>query len=132
LRYKHISLENMPNSKTHLIIGAGTGAVVNVLLQTDRMTMDHTLKFDWNELLLCTAIGAGAGLLPDILEPADSPNHRAFFHSIAMAALVAYSITGKHTKKWSPTTLLFWGVASVAYLSHLGADACTPKSIRLI
>lgn len=114
------------------MIGAATGAAINIFLQGDRMAMDRTLKFDWGEFLLCTAIGAGAGLLPDILEPADTPNHRAFFHSIAMAALVAYSFTGKHTKKWSATTLLFWGIAGMAYISHLGTDACTPKSIGLI
>ena len=36
------------------------------------------------------AAGAGAGLLPDLLEPADSPNHRLFFHSLAAAGIVGW------------------------------------------
>jgi membrane-bound metal-dependent hydrolase YbcI (DUF457 family) len=122
----------MPNRNTHLIIAGVAGATVNVLIQLDRMAMDRTREFHWGEFLFCASIGAVAGLLPDILDPATTPNHRAFFHSISAAALVAYTITGKHTKKWSATTLLFFIILGVGYLSHLGADACTPKSIRLI
>ena len=122
----------MPNTKAHLIIGGAAAAGVNILLQGERMAMDKNVEFDWGELVLCTAVGAGAALLPDILEPAHSPNHRAFFHSLTAAVLVAYCLTGKHTKSWSASTLLLMTVVGVGYLSHLGADACTPKSIRFI
>lgn len=122
----------MPDAKTHLIIGAATGAVVNAVMQADRMAADGSFKIDWAELLLCAALGAGAGLLPDILEPAETPNHRAFLHSVGMAVLVAYMITGEHTKRWSATTLMLVTITGIGYLSHLGADACTPKSIRLL
>lgn len=122
----------MPNTKTHLIVGGATGAAVNVLMQLDRMAMNPAAKFDWLELALCTAAGGVAALLPDLLEPANSPSHRAFFHSATASALVAYGFTGNHTKECSPETLLLLGVVGCGYLSHLALDAGTPKSIPII
>lgn len=122
----------MPNAKTHLLIGAAVGAIVNGVTQIDHMRHDPFSKFDWGEFLLCTAASATASLIPDLLEPADSPNHRRFFHSLAMTALVAYAITGKHTRAWPAAKLLFLGIMALGYLSHLAADACTPRSIRFV
>jgi membrane-bound metal-dependent hydrolase YbcI (DUF457 family) len=124
--------EIMPNAKTHMVVGAATGALVNVAMQFGRMAVNPATKFEWGELLICTVAAGGAALLPDLLEPANSPNHRAFFHSLAMAALVAYVITGKHTGKWPAIISLVIGAAGLGYLSHLAADATTPKSINLI
>jgi membrane-bound metal-dependent hydrolase YbcI (DUF457 family) len=121
----------MPNAKTHLIVGAAVGATVNVAIQFGRMAINPEEKFDWGEFLICTGAASIAALLPDVLEPANSPNHRAFFHSLAMAVLVAYVITGKHTGKWPAIITLVVGAAGIGYLSHLAADAGTPKSINL-
>jgi membrane-bound metal-dependent hydrolase YbcI (DUF457 family) len=115
-----------------LILGGATGATVNFAFQIVRMTNNQDTQFDWGELLLCAAVGGVAGLIPDILELADTPNHRGFFHSITAAALVAYLITGEHTGKWSDAALAILTAAGGAYLSHLAADATTPKSIDLI
>ena len=115
-----------------MIIGAATGAVVNVAMQAGRKALNPRTPFDWGEFLICTGAASLAALAPDILEPADSPNHRAFFHSIAMAAIVAYAMTGKHTRKWPAIVTVIAGAAGVGYLSHLAADAGTPKSINLV
>jgi hypothetical protein len=48
------------------------------------------------ELLLATGVGMVVGLLPDLLEPALHPNHRQFFHSYAVTALLAHA---DNTKK---------------------------------
>lgn len=80
-------------------------------------------------------IGYAAGTLPDILEPATSPNHRKFLHSLAMAGLVSWSVY----RLWEmqPATeqekFLRWlGLAmGGAYLGHLMMDSATPKSLPL-
>jgi membrane-bound metal-dependent hydrolase YbcI (DUF457 family) len=122
----------MPNAKTHLIIGGLTGAVVNAQLQLDRLSADPNGRFDWGELLLCMAAAGAAALLPDLLEPATTPNHRSFCHSVTAAALVAYAVSGTHTKECSQSEFLLLTMLGLGYLSHLAADATTPRSITLI
>jgi len=121
----------MPNAKTHLIIGGLTGAAVNIHLQLNRLDADESATFDWGELLVCAVASGAAALLPDILEPATSPSHRKFCHSLAMAGLVAYAITGEHTKKCTAKDVLLLTMLGLGYLSHLACDATTPKSIDL-
>jgi membrane-bound metal-dependent hydrolase YbcI (DUF457 family) len=119
----------MPGFTTHFVIGAATGAAVNTICQQSRRKGQPESKFDFGELCVCSlAAGAGA-CVPDLLEPADSPFHRKFFHSVVAAALVAYIISGKHTSRlgW-PERLLLWMIG-LGYLSHIVADARTPRSI---
>ena len=122
----------MPNAKAHLIVGAITGAAVNLHLQLERSGPERTVRFDWGELLICSAAAGAAALLPDLLEPATTPNHRKFFHSLTMAALVAYAMTGRHTKKLSAKDLLLLTMIGMGYLSHLAADATTPRCISIV
>jgi len=74
--------------------------------------------------------------LPDLLEPATSPNHRQFFHSVAFAALLAWGLYTLH--KWEPqdSAEKFWKavgmLAMSGYLIHLALDATTAKSLPLI
>lgn len=76
------------------------------------------------------------GTLPDLLEPATSPNHRQFFHSLFFAALVGYGIYRAY--KWEPETSegkVIRGVcliAAGAYLVHLALDATTMRSLPAI
>lgn len=117
----------MPNGKTHFIAGAVVGATVNVLVQSTEMAMDYDRPFDWGEFFLCTGAGAFAGLGPDILEPATSPNHRRFFHGVIVAALVAWAISGKHTLKLSRAARLALWVFGTSYLSHIALTAPLPS-----
>lgn len=88
-----------------------------------------------------TAILAGGvavlcGSLPDLIEPATSPHHRQFFHSLAFAALGFEGL--RRVYRWQPEddfervvrglTLIAGG----AYLIHLAMDATTPMSVPLI
>lgn len=74
--------------------------------------------------------------LPDLIEPATSPNHRGFFHSIAFATLIG--LTLNELRQWEPKTdsERFWkGVALLAgsaYLIHLALDFTTRQSLPLI
>lgn len=82
---------------------------------------------------------AGAGIaalltkLPDVLEPAVTPNHRQFFHSLAFAGLLIWG--WKAIYDWQPKTDdgRFWRrvamIGAGAYLCHLALDATTPRSL---
>ena len=120
------------NTKQHLVIGAGLGAVLYWVDHLDKKSDDHRAKFDWGECLGHVAICAFGAMVPDIIEPADSPNHRGFFHSVAAAALAVYAtkrVLGYHTSR--ETQRLVFLLAG-GYLSHLAADSTTPKSIELV
>jgi hypothetical protein len=58
--------------------------------------------------------------LPDILEPATSPNHRVFFHK--------WETETESDKFWRSVGLL----SASAYLIHLALDFTTRKSLPLI
>lgn len=74
--------------------------------------------------------------LPDILEPATSPNHRQFFHSVAFAGLLC--IAFDELGKWQPESAdgeflkALGQVAIPAYLIHLFLDSLTSKSLPLV
>ncbi len=125
-------MKSTRNAKTHFIAGAVVGAAVNLTIQIAHMAMDYDRPFDWNEFFLCTGAGAFAGLGPDNLEPATSPNHRQFFQTILSAALIAWAISGKHTLKLSRATRLALWAFGIGHLSHIALDCTTPKRINLI
>jgi membrane-bound metal-dependent hydrolase YbcI (DUF457 family) len=83
-----------------------------------------------------TGLAAVATNLPDILEPAVTPHHRQFFHSLAFAGLLIAA--GKALYDWQPETDegRFWRKAGLiglgAYLCHLALDATTPRSLPLL
>lgn len=74
--------------------------------------------------------------LPDILEPATSPRHRKFFHSLAFAALLGVGL--KKLYDWEPDSdwdslLRLSGLLlGAAYLAHLARDAFTEASLPLV
>jgi membrane-bound metal-dependent hydrolase YbcI (DUF457 family) len=76
------------------------------------------------------------GTLPDIVEPATSPHHRQFFHSIAFATLLGFGMYKLY--KWDPKTpkaeifRLAGLIAGGAYLFHLALDATTKRSLPMI
>jgi membrane-bound metal-dependent hydrolase YbcI (DUF457 family) len=122
----------MPCAKEHLIIGLAVGAAVNGIIQRLECLNDPAKRFDWGELIICSVASGAAALLPDILEPANSPNHRKFFHSIVAAGLVAYATSGRHTDNYPKSARKILVVLGVGYLSHLALDCTTPRAIDLI
>ena len=98
------------------------------------------LPVDPKDRLAHTAAAATAGWslasLPDLVEPATSPNHRQFFHSVAFGVVVGVGVYRLY--KWEPRTdggkLLRWlGLAGgAAYLIHLTLDATTKRSLPLV
>ena len=78
----------MPNYKEHanmgVIVGGIAGMAINFISQTRQTNNNENQKFNLSELLLSgvggAIIGKIGGVLPDILEPANNPHHRKFFH----------------------------------------------------
>jgi membrane-bound metal-dependent hydrolase YbcI (DUF457 family) len=81
-------------------------------------------------------LGTLFGTLPDILEPADHPNHRQFFHSFVFAGALGY--TGFKLYKWKPEepwqeiVRMIGLIAIGAYLIHLAMDSTTPRSLPVV
>lgn len=120
------------NARGHAVLGALAGVAINGVFQNLEMKSDPTKKFDWAECAMSGVIGAGIGLVPDLLEPAVNPHHRQFFHSVAFGLLVMYACRGKHTAEYSRGMRALLLCVAGAYVSHLIADAMTPRGIRLL
>lgn len=128
------------NSKQHLAAGAVAGGGANLAWQLYKIFdaqnppkgfWETFERIDFFELALFTVGGAAIAALPDILEPATNPNHRALFHSLACGGAVAYGAFGKHTNKLSPNSKHALHVAALSYLSHLLLDSGTPKGLPI-
>ena len=122
----------MANFKTHFLVGAATGAVANLVKQASQKALDPGREFSWYELLAWSAAGGAIASIPDLLEPATSPNHRGFFHSIAFGALAIFALKGKHLDRIDSEVKELLGLAAYSYLSHLFLDATTPKGLPII
>lgn len=118
----------MANRAEHELWGGITGAIVAIL---DK----DTSRFAANPFA-GAIVGHFASRIPDLLEPATSPNHREFFHS-----WVAFSILGcgiYKTYKWKPECewkkllKLLLLVGGCAYASHLVLDSRTNRSLPVI
>ena len=82
------------------------------------------------------AISALLTNLPDVLEPATSPNHRAFFHSLAFAAMLGIGL--HRLSQWETRSEQdkFWKylgmLAGSACLIHLALDFTTRRSLPIV
>jgi hypothetical protein len=135
----------MPDLPTHQRKAALTSGIADLARQFEQIwnypwpsrdlsELAHRFaeRFDPFELLVAMGIGTACAGLPDIIEPATSPFHRGFFHSVLMGVIVAYAAFGSHTQKLSPDARLLLCLAALAYLHHLYSDSQTPMGIRLI
>ena len=131
----------MPNFKKHVTVGAVVGGGGNFLWQLSQLyasaeppknLWDALGQIDYGKVAIFAAGGAACAALPDILEPATSPNHRELFHSISCAGVVSYGAFGKHSQAWSVEDRHAIRMAALSYLSHLWLDGETPKGLPFI
>ncbi|MCV2883436.1 metal-dependent hydrolase [Aestuariibacter sp. AA17] len=120
----------MANGYAHSFAGTAVGLAVPLM---DKDTIKETPEL----LVAGPLVGNFFGKLPDIIEPAfKNPNHRQFFHSIALLAAVGYGV--KKAYDWQPEDRfekVIRGIllcAGAGYLSHLALDAITPRSHPLV
>nr|WP_315848154.1 metal-dependent hydrolase [uncultured Rhodoferax sp.] len=118
------------NGPTHRLV-AGASIAAAAIYHEQRSGEEPTAM-----PLAAGTFGALCTNLPDILEPATSPNHRKTFHSVTCAAVIAIGM--KKAWDWTPEddfgrfarfVLL---VAGAGYLTHLALDATTKRSLPLI
>ncbi|MEW6158999.1 MAG: metal-dependent hydrolase [Verrucomicrobiota bacterium] len=135
----------MPNKGTHVVIAAGTGVTLDLLLQYFSHRLDNIgrppemrtpFEPNWAEVGVVGLACVGGALMPDGMEPATDPNHRAVCHSVLAGAVVAIPVACKFQemkengcRELLPRAALAFGVG---YLTHLGADALTPKGLPLV
>ena len=141
----------MPNRAEHQGIAPTFQAVVEVFRKP---------ALHWRDRLPDLAgAAAGAtfgGTLPDLLEPATSPNHRQFAHGVLPATAVACfarrqikegvealyrwaeeapvsGVEDGELPRWMRFAIAgFCRAVSTGYISHLVADATTPRGLPLI
>lgn len=118
------------NGPTHQLAGA-----IAALVMTQNDTSEKSSAL--HHPAAAIPIGAFLGKLPDMIEPAlGNPNHRQFFHSIAVLGLLAAGM--RKVYHWEPqdeVEKIIRGVLLVggaAYLSHLALDALTSRSLPLV
>jgi len=116
------------NSNVHFVVGAGVSAVV--YLGFCRCTNRKATV--WG-VLGASLAGAVVASVPDLLEPAVHPNHRAFFHSLAALGLSAWAgLSTPGDPRFSQDDKLAVLLVSLAYVSHLILDGFTPRSLPLV
>jgi len=118
----------MANTKKHAIWGFLVGTTASALIQKLQNN-----EVNWGRAAGFGLLGAGVAVLPDILEPAVSPRHRAFAHSTVFGG----TIVGFTKKAWDSSELPDSQkeetvCVALAYLSHLALDASTPASLPII
>jgi membrane-bound metal-dependent hydrolase YbcI (DUF457 family) len=130
----------MPNFKKHAVAGGSIGltltAIVNLLQQQNRKKNNSSYKFNWGELIIKSlaggGIGAFCGVLPDFLEPASSPNHRKFFHSITAATAIGAGMVKANKSNLPGSHKELINLVGTCYLSHLLLDGETISGLPLV
>jgi membrane-bound metal-dependent hydrolase YbcI (DUF457 family) len=120
------------NGKQHRQIGAVAGAFFTIAKHYFEKADNPEKEFPWGELALNTGIGYVLGSLPDWIKPAVHSHHRKFFHSTVAGAGVAYGAFGEHARNWDEEFKVPVQGTALAYISHLVADATTPRGIALV
>lgn len=131
----------MANFKKHVVVDAAVAGGANLIYQVVRLYAstrppanfwDALTKVRWGRVAVFAAAGGAIAALPDLLEPAYHPNHRALFHSVCCGGALAYGAFGKHAERWRDDERHAVRAGALAYLSPLFLDAGTPKSLPLI
>lgn len=116
------------NGPTHALVGAAVGGggyyvACKVLLKEPSL----------EGFMLSAGAGLAVACLPDILEPAVHPNHRAFFHSLVFNGIVTI-LLWRRLSNPNVSTLekITLSVLGSAYVSHPLLDATTPQGLPTI
>jgi membrane-bound metal-dependent hydrolase YbcI (DUF457 family) len=118
----------MPNAKEHMVFAAGVGLVGYAV-----HCAYFRLEFNIGEALLATGTCVLGSLIPDGLEPAVSPCHRAVAHSLGAGALGVRTMAEAWKQTQNPNKLdFFFGFLALGYVSHLILDARTAKGLPLL
>lgn len=101
-------------------IGAIAGGFAYAGYYTYRKNQDENYEFNPLTLGMFILAGVAGGRLPDLLEPANDPNHRKFWHSMTCAGVLNVGHCFLPAPLQPATLPLLFG-----YNSHLLADSTT-------
>src|SRR5258705_13871148 len=113
----------MPNRGTHAVIG------LTSTLAWEAKRADTDGQDDY--ALARVGLGTFASIAPDLIEPALSPRHRKFAHSILVCASLIYLVSRLCSNGPQRPVHRFLSTMAVGYLSHLGADLWTAAGLPL-
>lgn len=149
----------MPNRKTHVGVGAGSGGIAALAKSQGQRPEDRIL-----EIIGGALAGAGGARLPDIVDPPTWPGHRSLGHGVVPSGIGLAAALAK-IDEWQgtlrdlaeqqavqrgsteTTTAQIWhGILELllrllagavvglpaGYASHLLLDATTTKSLPLV
>jgi hypothetical protein len=135
----------MPNRNVHKSAGAILGPLVYLTIQNN---LQQKEKVALGELLLSYGIGLSTSRIPDILEPAIHPNHRAFYHSLTFAGITGFvgfkalqdlnvhwfERKALGIQQWSKFEILdvIIVIGAGSILLHLIMDGFTKKGLNII
>ncbi|MEY2408856.1 MAG: inner membrane protein [Verrucomicrobiota bacterium] len=116
----------------HRRAGFWTAGIVNWHMQAAAVALGHQRFVNWAEVLVVGFLGIPVACLADILEPALSPRHRGFFHSVLVVLLciVGFFAWCKYFDP-SPGSRRLVASLGVAFLSHHFLDSLTPSGLPL-
>ncbi len=121
----------MPNSKEHLESGIAL-SIADVILSKSNYTNN---EIDYRriiaDLILKIPIGMFGSVLADLLEPANNPNHREFFHSISFAIFLLIVYFFVDTSSLDQKLKEIIKLIIIEYWVHLGLDSRTPKGLPI-
>lgn len=116
----------MPNFNVHFTVGIIVGIITLSILHDQNDFVSGPLS-----IFVAIALSTIGSILPDIIEPARNPNHRAFFHSVLV--LIITILLSYYLLKCVDSAKMFMvGFLVIGYVSHLALDFMTPKSLPLI
>ena len=117
----------MSNLKNHMLIGSIAGLAV--------YGVSKCLKkepFILNDAFAAAVIGSAFAVVPDVIEPANNPNHRSICHSlVAGTVLIEVLIRRLRSQNLSHENELL-DIIVGGYLSHLILDETTPKGLPIL
>lgn len=123
----------MAGRRKHAAYGAGVGAGVGIAaalimakITGQPITFGGVAQYAAGGALL----GVAGAMIPDLLEPATSPNHRGGWHTAEAGAALALATGITLTQPQLFVPVLTLGVPAVAgYNSHLFLDSKTPQGL---
>jgi len=118
----------MPNNDEHTLVGGLLGLMCYFGHKNLTGTKPSLLGAAGS-----TVLGAAAGSLPDMIEPATSPQHRGLFHSASVGLGLTYLLRkAARSETLSREEKLVTAILGLGYLSHLSLDSRTSQGLPLI
>jgi membrane-bound metal-dependent hydrolase YbcI (DUF457 family) len=125
----------MPNHQEHLAKGMTYSAAFELLCnQLVQKRIDQLDERSVVEIFLHTFGSCLGAIIPDILEPANNPQHRSFFHSTVFLGFMVYcyqQINVHPTLQEQPGLKKILSGIVFGYITHLLLDSKTPASLPL-